>query len=183
MNFINSYVKKIVKKTIFLSTALVFVTIVGLVIVFVVNGFKMTHVKIEDILISVIFIFSVPTIIFGIAIGLPLLKIYYQINKYLSESSREEQKELHSLLKRECSKKEAKWHLQARYSEQFIVFLPDIVIKRDELLSCKRLGSKRYWKGGTYYQVKFILKSGKKKVIDCSTTSSVDTIIRWWKQK
>lgn len=183
MNFINSYVKKIVKKTIFLSTALVFLMAVSLVVISAVNGLKIPHAKKEDILLSLIFIFSMPAIISGVAIGLPLLKTYYQINKYFGESSKEEQEELHGLLKRECSEKEARWHFQARYSEQFMVFLPDVVIKKDELSSCKRLGTKRYWKGGTYYQVKVIFKSGKKKVIDYSTLSSVDTTIRWWKQK
>lgn len=183
MNFINSYVKRIVKKTMFLSTALVFLMEIGLVIIFVFKGLKMTDTKIEDILIMLISCSLLPTVILRIAIGLPLLKLCYQINKYLIRSSKEEQEELRSMLKRECSEKETKWHFRARYSTQFMVLLPDVLIKKDELSSCKWLGTKRYWKGGIYYQVKFILNSGKKKVIDYSTLSSVDTAIRWWKQR
>ncbi|PZL72616.1 hypothetical protein CI088_10285 [Enterococcus plantarum] len=182
MNFINSYVKKIVKKTIFLSTTLVVFMTVGLVFIFIVKGFKMPHATVEDIVIVLILGFSLPIIILGIVIGLPLLKINYQINKYLTESQKLEQEELYTLLKRECSDKEAKWHLQARYSNQFMVLLPDVIIKRDDLSSCKRFGTKQY-RNGTYYRVKFKLKSGKEKVIDCSSTLSVDATIRWWEQK
>ncbi|OEG22881.1 hypothetical protein BCR24_14765 [Enterococcus ureilyticus] len=65
--------KKIVKKTIFLSTTLVVFMAVGLVFIFIVKGFKMPHVTVEDIVIILILGFSLPIIILGIVIGLPLL--------------------------------------------------------------------------------------------------------------
>lgn len=71
----------------------------------------------------------------------------YKINKYLETSSKEKQQELKVLLDREIDDKEIKWHWQPQFSEHFILLLPDILIDRDELLSCKNYGTTNYHRG------------------------------------
>lgn len=183
MKYLTSYAKKVSKKIIFLSIASVALSVIALLIVAIVNRFELPNATLKNIAIYFSLLFSLPLFSCGIFIFPQLIMTRYKINKYLETSSKEKQQELKVLLDREIDDKEINWHWQPQFSEHFILLLPDILIDRDELLSCKNYGTTSYHRGGTYYQVKFILKDGRKKVVSFPTKAGSKETVRWWQQK
>ena len=72
--------------------------------------------------------------------------------------------------------------MQGRYGEYFMIFLPDIIIKRNDISTCQRYGTKSYRRAGRYHRIKVVFKNGRKKMIDCPTRISADAVMRWWKR-
>ncbi|GGD02632.1 hypothetical protein [Enterococcus wangshanyuanii] len=181
MIFLTSYIKKMGQKMIALGLFLLGALVLGIFVLFIFGKISLSNISVIDLLISCLLAILLPAAIWSIFLIGPFFKTWRQIQKYLQDSSQEKQQDLQTLLKREASEKEIRWHLQGRYGEYFMILLPDVVIDRTDILTCNRNGIKSYRRYGKYYRVTVILKNGRKKVIDCPTATGVDTIMRWWK--
>lgn len=181
MIFLTSYIKKMGQKMIALGLFLLGALVLGIFVLFIFGKISLSNISLIDLFIGCLFAFFLPGTIWSIFLIGPFFKTRKQIQKYLQESSLEKQQDLQKLLQKEASDKEIRWHLQGRYGEYFMLLLPDIVIDRTDIITCKRNGTKNYRRYGKYYRVVFILKNGRKQIIDCPTNKGVDAIMRWWK--